>query len=141
VGLAVFVVLIAVGGLVLGALARLAVPGPDPMPLWLTAGFGIAGALIGGLVSRVFLGAEGGVPLAFVGAFVLIVLYRRIVQKRPLTGPAAKRRPEAGWGIQPSEPEPARKLRELEDLRRSGAITPQEFERAARDLEESDGAR
>jgi uncharacterized membrane protein YeaQ/YmgE (transglycosylase-associated protein family) len=141
VGLAVFVILIVVGGLVLGALARLAVPGPDPMPLWLTAAFGIAGALIGGLVSWAFLGARGGLPLAFVGSFTLIVLYRRVVQRRPLTGPAAKRRPEGGWGIGPPELEAARRLRELEDLRRSGAITPEEFDRAARDLGQSDGSR
>ena len=46
---------LAVGGLVIGLLARFAVPGPDPMPLWLTIVFGAAGALVGG-----GLGAAGG---------------------------------------------------------------------------------
>lgn len=139
--LAAFVVVIVLGGMILGALARLAVPGPDPMPVWLTAGFGLAGALIGGLASWAFLGAQGALPVAFAGSFALIVIYRRIVQKRGLTGPAAKKRPEVGWGIGPEAPEPERRLRQLEDLRRSGAITAEEFERAARDLGQSDAPR
>ena len=33
---------------VTGALARLAVPGPDPMPIWLTILIGLVGSLGGG---------------------------------------------------------------------------------------------
>src|ERR671923_1106495 len=106
--LAVFIAIVLVGGLVLGALARLAVPGPDPMPLWLTAAFGLAGSLVGGLVSWAFFGARGGLPLAFFGSVLLIVVYRRVVQKRGLTGPEAKQRPRRGWGLRPSrEPDRA----------------------------------
>jgi uncharacterized membrane protein YeaQ/YmgE (transglycosylase-associated protein family) len=40
------------GGLLIGALGRLAVPGPDPMGVPATIGVGIAGSVIGGLVAR-----------------------------------------------------------------------------------------
>jgi len=39
-----------VGGLVLGAIARFALPGPDPLPLWATIAVGLAGSFVGGLV-------------------------------------------------------------------------------------------
>src|SRR5262249_59987068 len=35
-------------GFVTGALARLALPGPDPMPIWLTIAIGLVGSSIGG---------------------------------------------------------------------------------------------
>jgi uncharacterized membrane protein YeaQ/YmgE (transglycosylase-associated protein family) len=47
--LLVFLLFLVVGGFLLGALARLAVPGPDPMPLWLTLAIGIGGSIVGGL--------------------------------------------------------------------------------------------
>jgi len=39
---------VAFSGFVIGALARLALPGPDPMPLGVTILLGVAGSLIGG---------------------------------------------------------------------------------------------
>jgi uncharacterized membrane protein YeaQ/YmgE (transglycosylase-associated protein family) len=74
-----------VGGLIIGALARLALPGPDPMSIPMTIVLGIAGSLIGGLVARVFIGTGGGFIFALIGAIVLLYLHRRFVQKRPLT--------------------------------------------------------
>jgi uncharacterized membrane protein YeaQ/YmgE (transglycosylase-associated protein family) len=44
---------IIVGGLIIGALGRLIVPGPNPMGLVATILVGIAGAFLGGLVARV----------------------------------------------------------------------------------------
>jgi uncharacterized membrane protein YeaQ/YmgE (transglycosylase-associated protein family) len=38
-------------GLVIGALGRLVVPGPNPMSILATIGFGVAGALVGGLIA------------------------------------------------------------------------------------------
>lgn len=80
------------GGLIVGALARFALPGRDPMPLWATIGLGVAGSLIGGLVV-IAVDAEpvpGSFFIAAVGtAMALLYLYRRFVQKRPLTGPGA----------------------------------------------------
>lgn len=83
--LLVTLIALVVGGLVIGALARLALPGPDPMSIPMTTVLGIAGSLIGGLVARVFLGTGGGVIFAVLGAMLLLYLHRRFVQKRPLT--------------------------------------------------------
>jgi uncharacterized membrane protein YeaQ/YmgE (transglycosylase-associated protein family) len=89
----VFVIFIFVFGLAIGGLARLAVPGPDPMPIWATAALGIGGSIIGGIVARLLIGTGGGLLFAFLGAVVLLVLYRHFVQHRPLTGPGARRPP------------------------------------------------
>jgi uncharacterized membrane protein YeaQ/YmgE (transglycosylase-associated protein family) len=43
---------IIIGGLIIGALGRLAVPGPQPMGVLATVLVGIAGAVIGGMVAR-----------------------------------------------------------------------------------------
>ena len=92
-GLITFLIVLFVGGLIVGALARLALPGPDPMSIPMTALLGIAGSLIGGLVSRIFLGYGGGFLFAFLGALLLLYLHRRFVQHRPLTGPGARQLP------------------------------------------------
>ena len=87
----VLVLVLALSGLIIGALARLAGPGPDPMSLWLTIGLGIAGSFVGGLLARlVGLEAGGGVLFAILGAVLLLILYRRFVQKRGITGPGAR---------------------------------------------------
>ena len=54
-----------VTGLVIGALARLAVPGPNPMGILATILCGIAGSLVGGILARA-LGLGDG--LTFVAA-------------------------------------------------------------------------
>jgi uncharacterized membrane protein YeaQ/YmgE (transglycosylase-associated protein family) len=82
--LAILIALV-VGGLIVGALARLALPGPDPMSIPMTIVLGIAGSLIGGLLARIFLGTGGGFVFAVLGAILLLYLHRRFVQKRPLT--------------------------------------------------------
>ena len=89
----VFVVFVFVFGLAIGALARLAVPGPDPMPIWATATLGIGGSIIGGTVARILIGTTGGLLFSFLGAVLLLILYRHFVQHRPLTGPGARRPP------------------------------------------------
>ena len=43
---------IVVGGLIIGALGRLAVPGPNPMSIGMTILVGVGGSIIGGIVSR-----------------------------------------------------------------------------------------
>jgi uncharacterized membrane protein YeaQ/YmgE (transglycosylase-associated protein family) len=87
---------------VTGALARFALPGPDPMPPWLTIAIGLLGTGIGtGLVLGI-----GGRDSAswsglasFFAAVVLVVIYRRFIQKRPLWGAEAYRFPERGFGV------------------------------------------
>lgn len=88
-----------VGGFLIGALARLAVPGPDPMPIWLTITIGIGGAVLGGLTADLVLGRPGSLLLAYIGSVVLVILYRRLVQRRGITGPEARARPTRGWGL------------------------------------------
>jgi uncharacterized membrane protein YeaQ/YmgE (transglycosylase-associated protein family) len=89
--LLVAVLLVALVGFVIGGLARLAVPGPDPMSIWLTIALGLAGSFVGGVGARLA-GLEhgGGLLFAVLGAVLLLVLYRRIVQKRGITGPGAR---------------------------------------------------
>ncbi len=88
-----------------GALARFAVPGPDPMPAWLTIAIGLGGTAIG---TGVVIGIEGrhtkdtswvGIA-SFLAAVGLVVAYRHFVQKRPLWGKDAYRFPERGVGIE-----------------------------------------
>jgi uncharacterized membrane protein YeaQ/YmgE (transglycosylase-associated protein family) len=76
-------------GFIVGALARLALPGPDPMPWYATIGLGLGGSLLGGLVAQVLLGTAGGLIFAVLGAILLLYLYRRFAQGRGVTGPAA----------------------------------------------------
>jgi uncharacterized membrane protein YeaQ/YmgE (transglycosylase-associated protein family) len=85
---------ILIGGFVIGGLARLAVPGPDPMPIWMTVLIGFLGSIIGGIVGRFVFGQTGGFLLALIGAILLVIAYRRFVQHRPVTGPDAKRWPQ-----------------------------------------------
>ena len=70
--------LIVFGGIV-GALARLALPGKDPMTIPQTILIGIAGSLIAGLAVRLITGgAEGaGFFLSFLVTFGLVYLVRR----------------------------------------------------------------
>jgi uncharacterized membrane protein YeaQ/YmgE (transglycosylase-associated protein family) len=84
-----------------GALARFAVPGPDPMPAWLTIAIGLAGSVIGAVVGAALSGGNGFViSFASLGSAILLVIaYRRFVQQRPITGPDALRPPRRGIGI------------------------------------------
>ena len=88
-----FIIAILAWGLVVGGLARLAVPGPDPMPIWATIALGLAGSVVGGIVLRVLGGTGAGFVGAVVFAIVLLIGYRRYVQKRPIWGPGARRPP------------------------------------------------
>ena len=85
------VIAIIVSGLIVGALGRLAVPGRDPMPLWVTILIGIVGSIVGGAVALSLGFGVGGVFVLSVFAATLIVIaYRRIVQKRTVTGPGSR---------------------------------------------------
>jgi uncharacterized membrane protein YeaQ/YmgE (transglycosylase-associated protein family) len=89
--LLVFALVVALSGLVIGGLARLAVPGPDPMSVWRTIALGIIGSFVGGILAGLLgLEAGGGILFAVIGAVVLLILYRRVVQDRGITGPGAR---------------------------------------------------
>jgi uncharacterized membrane protein YeaQ/YmgE (transglycosylase-associated protein family) len=88
----VFVLSVLVGGLIVGLVARLAVPGPDPMSIWRTIVLGILGSLFGILLAAlVGMGNAGGLIFGLIGAVLLLILYRRIFQHRGITGPRARR--------------------------------------------------
>jgi uncharacterized membrane protein YeaQ/YmgE (transglycosylase-associated protein family) len=60
-------------GLVVGALGRFAIPGPNPMSVGMTILVGIGGALLGGIVGRLIFGEDGGGLLLAVAGAALIV--------------------------------------------------------------------
>ena len=62
-----------------------------------------------------------------VGAVVLLVLYRKLVQERGITGPEARRQPTRGWWLPRVRPRPRASVEKLERLRDAGVITPTEF--------------
>jgi uncharacterized membrane protein YeaQ/YmgE (transglycosylase-associated protein family) len=97
-------------GFVIGALARLALPGPDPMPFWLTVLVGMVGSIVGGAIAGAVYGASHTFDtsnhtfvtllLAVGAATVILAAYRRFVQRRPLSGPGARHFPSRGFGIE-----------------------------------------
>jgi uncharacterized membrane protein YeaQ/YmgE (transglycosylase-associated protein family) len=66
-------------GLVIGALGRLIVPGPNPIGLWATLGVGLAGAILGGVIGAfIGLGAISIViEIAISAGLVYVVSGRR----------------------------------------------------------------
>ena len=73
-----YLILLALTGLIVGGLARLALPGPDPMSIPQTMGIGIGGSLLAGLVCLAFFGrAGGGIVLSVAFATGLVYLVRR----------------------------------------------------------------
>ena len=73
-------------GLVVGALAKLVMPGRDPGGIIVTMLLGIAGALLGGFLGRAMglygPGEAAGFLMSFLGAVVLLLLYRMMVRRR-----------------------------------------------------------
>ena len=147
------IILVMFFGFITGGLARLAVPGPDPMPVWLTVAIGLVGSAAGGAIAIAIWGrgTQAIGLLSFLGAVLLVVAYRRFVQKRPLTGPDALKFPDRGIGIDKFHErrnkveELMRKaqgqalgaradsaadsnLRKLSDLHEAGILTDEEYE-------------
>jgi uncharacterized membrane protein YeaQ/YmgE (transglycosylase-associated protein family) len=147
-------------GIMIGALARLAVPGPDPMPLWLTLAIGLSGSIVGAVVARglfrdsEFVSSFGSLTVAI----ALVVAYRRFVQHRPVWGRDALRFPKSGFGVEryrarlkqvgidpdttltrvpPDPPDPSQRLLAmLDDLHREGLLDDEELA-AKRELVEA----
>lgn len=75
-------------GLVAGGLARLLVPGRQPMGIAATILLGIAGSLVGGFLGWLFTGGGGsplqmsGIILSIVGAVVLVLIYVGATSRR-----------------------------------------------------------
>jgi uncharacterized membrane protein YeaQ/YmgE (transglycosylase-associated protein family) len=135
-------------GFLTGAFARLAIPGPDPMPIWLTVAIGLAGSIVGAVVGKSISNDNGFVIsfLSFGVALSLVAGYRRFVQKRPIFGPGALAFPERGLGVEQTRerlqklgvdpnalrPDPAKLERArldamLQELHRAGVLTDEEL--------------
>jgi uncharacterized membrane protein YeaQ/YmgE (transglycosylase-associated protein family) len=87
----IWFILILLGiGLIFGAIARLLVPGRDPMSLGQTWLLGVVGSLVGGFLGYAVFGADvddgavqaGGVVLSIVGAIVVLLIYRAVRSRR-----------------------------------------------------------
>jgi uncharacterized membrane protein YeaQ/YmgE (transglycosylase-associated protein family) len=152
-------------GFFVGGLARWAVPGPDPMPAWLTIFIGLTGSLIGGGITIAVTGYEtrGDVfsvlLLSIAVSTLLVIGYRRFFQGRPVTGPEARRLPTRGFGVDrlrqrlrnvgidpnsigsPGGPQRivnprSESLRKLRELRDEGVLTQDEYDAKKAELEE-----
>jgi uncharacterized membrane protein YeaQ/YmgE (transglycosylase-associated protein family) len=144
-------------GFVTGALARFAVPGPDPMPMWLTIAIGLTGSAVGGAIALAIFGKDPAATSmgGFAVAILLVIAYRRFVQKRPSFGPEAMKFPERGVGVdrmrermqqlglplereapvvsRPADPDIDDLLVKLNELHRAGVLDDDEY-RAKREL-------
>ena len=74
-----YLIVLALVGLVIGALARLALPGRDPMSIPMTILVGIGGSFIGGLVMYAITGGRnaGGLFTSFVFSVLIVYAIRR----------------------------------------------------------------
>ena len=74
-----YLILLAIQGLIIGALARLALPGRDPMSIPMTIGVGILGSFLGGILVYVLSdgASAGGFFVAFVASVLIVYLIRR----------------------------------------------------------------
>jgi uncharacterized membrane protein YeaQ/YmgE (transglycosylase-associated protein family) len=80
-----FLIVLVVMGLIIGLLARLLIPGEDPMSLPATLALGVVGTLISGLIGRAFFGADGRFGswlFALVITIILVLLVRRFAARR-----------------------------------------------------------
>ena len=75
-----FIISTIISGLIIGALGRLAVPGPNPMSIGQTILVGIGGAFLGGLVAYL-LGA--GYALTFILEILAAAAIIYFMQRRP----------------------------------------------------------
>ena len=74
----VYLVWLALVGLVVGALARLALPGKDPLTIPQTIAVGLAGSFGTGLLSILLFGRDyAGITLSIVGATIVMYFVRR----------------------------------------------------------------
>ncbi len=77
-----FLIVLALIGLVVGGLARLLVPGPDPMGIGMTMTVGVAGSFIAGLFSWYVLHRHGaGIALSVVVSMVIVFAMRTTARR------------------------------------------------------------
>ncbi len=88
-GIIAFIIL----GLIAGVIAKAVLPGEDPGGMIVTTIIGVVGAILGGFLAGVLFNAD---PMdeffdisswltAIVGAIILLVIYRMVAGRRPVT--------------------------------------------------------
>jgi len=78
VGLLVYLIILFFVGLLVGALARLLLPGPDPMSVFVTDLVGLCGTFSAGLFSWYVLRRHGGgLVLSVLFSMLVVWIYRR----------------------------------------------------------------
>jgi len=87
-----YLLLLALSGLIVGGLARLALPGPDPMGLGTTMLIGLAGSFLGGLLMYALFGRNAYGIVVSVGVATAIVYLIRRRRGGGLTEPGLTRR-------------------------------------------------
>lgn len=152
-----FVLAILISGFITGGLARFAIPGPDPMPIWLTLSIGLTGSIVGAAIANA-ISHNNGYLISFLSfgiAMALVASYRRFVQKRPIWGPGALAFPERGLGVDqqrdrlqklgidpnalrpdPAQFEHARLEAMLQELHRAGLLSDEELAAKRASLDE-----
>ena len=86
-GLILFLLII---GVIAGYLARLLVPGPDPMGFWATVALGIVGSFIGGFLGYAIFNEDfdqgalqpSGIIGSLVGAVIALLIWRAVTGSR-----------------------------------------------------------
>jgi uncharacterized membrane protein YeaQ/YmgE (transglycosylase-associated protein family) len=74
-------------GLVVGALAKLFMPGRDPGGIIITMLLGVAGSLVAGFLGRALgwydhPGEGPGIIVSIIGAMLLLGIYRMVIRRR-----------------------------------------------------------
>ena len=71
-------------GLLVGAIAKLLMPGKDPGGCIVTILLGIAGAFVGTWIGRLFMGEDyiAGWIMSVVGAMILLLIYRLLFRRK-----------------------------------------------------------
>jgi uncharacterized membrane protein YeaQ/YmgE (transglycosylase-associated protein family) len=80
-------------GVVAGYLARLLVPGPDPMSFWQTLALGVVGSFVGGLLGYLIFNEDldegalqaSGIVGSLIGAIVALLIWRAVQRNRTTT--------------------------------------------------------
>ena len=81
-GLIGFILLLILSGLIIGALGRLVIPGPNPMSIPMTIAVGVGGSLLGGIIGKLLFGRPGGFILAVLCAALIVWLIQRSQTRR-----------------------------------------------------------
>ena len=85
-----FIIMLIIVGIIAGYLARLLVPGRDPMSFVQTAALGIVGSFIGGFLGYVLFGKDpgegalqaSGVIGSIIGAVIALLIYNAVTHRR-----------------------------------------------------------